>query len=272
MADGGCETRVANVVAPLETGSTGSDDKVRYIFMGVALVFATFSFFVVVLMCYLSCRQRRELRAAQQAEADEVRRVLREADAAIRDPETGEIDISFHPDVNHPEFSARPSSHFNQPLQRVAVHGGISTARSTQLGTLLRDASGHSRDGGNLSLRNARLERGNSSSGVSLSAIDQAFPPITRSELRLVSLVEKEAAQDERRASVGSACDEKRLWGVKYTEAELCAICLEPYSVREAFRQLACGHVFHSDCIVRWLSRANRCPLCNNCAVPSADR
>ena len=39
-----------------------------------------------------------------------------------------------------------------------------------------------------------------------------------------------------------------------------CAICLE--SEEGAWRALPCEHVFHKDCLLRWLRCGRRCPLC----------
>eukprot|EP00038_Savillea_parva_P025082 m.46146 g.46146 ORF g.46146 m.46146 type:complete len:433 (-) comp6726_c0_seq1:1610-2908(-) len=44
-----------------------------------------------------------------------------------------------------------------------------------------------------------------------------------------------------------------------------CAICLETFALREAVRQLKCGHFFHPVCIDPWLLQNNpRCPLCKD--------
>ena len=40
-----------------------------------------------------------------------------------------------------------------------------------------------------------------------------------------------------------------------------CVICLNPVS-GATDRRLACNHVFHADCIERWLSSNNSCPVC----------
>ncbi|KAJ2299242.1 hypothetical protein IWW55_004242 [Coemansia sp. RSA 2706] len=46
--------------------------------------------------------------------------------------------------------------------------------------------------------------------------------------------------------------------------ADVCAICLELFASEARVRGLACAHVFHSDCIDKWLlKRSSRCPLCN---------
>lgn len=41
-----------------------------------------------------------------------------------------------------------------------------------------------------------------------------------------------------------------------------CSICLDPVKSKSEKTVLTCAHVFHSSCIVEWLQRSNRCPLC----------
>lgn len=42
-----------------------------------------------------------------------------------------------------------------------------------------------------------------------------------------------------------------------------CVICLDEYEVGEKLLVLPCGHIFHTECIVRWLTeRSPTCPLC----------
>ncbi|XAR66689.1 hypothetical protein NMG60_11013000 [Bertholletia excelsa] len=44
---------------------------------------------------------------------------------------------------------------------------------------------------------------------------------------------------------------------------ECCAVCLERFEEGEWCRKLpACGHVFHADCVDRWLRRVTNCPVC----------
>lgn len=44
--------------------------------------------------------------------------------------------------------------------------------------------------------------------------------------------------------------------------AALCVICREMVCVEESARQLPCKHMYHSQCILPWLSVRNSCPIC----------
>jgi len=44
---------------------------------------------------------------------------------------------------------------------------------------------------------------------------------------------------------------------------ETCSICLENYRTGQRVGLLSCGHVFHKDCIYKWLNNYQKtCPLC----------
>ena len=44
-----------------------------------------------------------------------------------------------------------------------------------------------------------------------------------------------------------------------------CLICLEDYDPEEELRLLSCRHVFHRDCVDRWLETGrNNCPACRS--------
>ncbi|KAJ2826381.1 hypothetical protein FBU31_003461 [Coemansia sp. 'formosensis'] len=48
-------------------------------------------------------------------------------------------------------------------------------------------------------------------------------------------------------------------------EPSVCVVCLDIYTDDTAVRKLACDHVFHPNCIDKWLlKRSCRCPLCNS--------
>ncbi|GMH72140.1 hypothetical protein TrRE_jg11991 [Triparma retinervis] len=46
-------------------------------------------------------------------------------------------------------------------------------------------------------------------------------------------------------------------------EAELCSICLCEYENCNSVVRLPCDHLFHDDCLDKWVQNNFRCPLCN---------
>lgn len=46
-------------------------------------------------------------------------------------------------------------------------------------------------------------------------------------------------------------------------EGETCSICIDEFDLRHQIYKLECGHVFHKECILRWMNTETRCPLCN---------
>ncbi|CAH8367134.1 unnamed protein product [Eruca vesicaria subsp. sativa] len=51
-----------------------------------------------------------------------------------------------------------------------------------------------------------------------------------------------------------------------------CAVCLEDMSEEESEQALCqppdCAHVFHEDCLIKWLNRHDSCPLCRQSTNP----
>jgi len=45
-------------------------------------------------------------------------------------------------------------------------------------------------------------------------------------------------------------------------EEEKCPVCLSEFENDERVRCLPCTHLFHMDCIDRWLSVNKKCPVC----------
>eukprot|EP00434_Breviolum_minutum_P009409 symbB.v1.2.008287.t1/scaffold519.1/size192877/15 len=60
---------------------------------------------------------------------------------------------------------------------------------------------------------------------------------------------------------------EKSLQSVRAKEVldQMCSVCLHPFERNDAVSALPCSHIFHKDCISRWLlERCTACPLCND--------
>jgi len=51
----------------------------------------------------------------------------------------------------------------------------------------------------------------------------------------------------------------------KNFENNECIICLEPMLVNDKVKILECGHMYHYDCINKWIEKKGKinCPLCS---------
>ncbi|GJY96175.1 reverse transcriptase domain-containing protein [Tanacetum coccineum] len=53
----------------------------------------------------------------------------------------------------------------------------------------------------------------------------------------------------------------------KKEEIDTCAICYGEYEESKKIGKLQCGHLFHVDCLISWISRKNSCPICRATAL-----
>lgn len=64
--------------------------------------------------------------------------------------------------------------------------------------------------------------------------------------------VTKWCPQNERCKEANSSDDEAK-----------CTVCQYELEVEDSVIALSCGHVFHADCIKKWLELSKMCPICN---------
>jgi hypothetical protein len=56
-----------------------------------------------------------------------------------------------------------------------------------------------------------------------------------------------------------------------------CAVCMQDFKEKDAYRQTICGHGFHDECLRAWAIKTPRCPTCcvaikpPKRALPTAD-
>lgn len=49
----------------------------------------------------------------------------------------------------------------------------------------------------------------------------------------------------------------------KYNGQDECSICRDNYQNGEKIKELPCGHIYHINCIDKWLEQERKCPCCN---------
>ena len=74
-----------------------------------------------------------------------------------------------------------------------------------------------------------------------------------------------EEAEEEEREEEEVAASE-----ASEDDGDCCPVCLNSYAASELVIELPCAHVFHEQCIARWLQQEPSCPQCRYLVAPSA--
>lgn len=104
--------------------------------------------------------------------------------------------------------------------------------------------------------------------GASESEINNL--PSEKFDKKLLDRVRKSRRQREGGSSSGSsstAGPSSKKESSK-NEAEKCAICLGEYEDGEEVKTLPCFHVFHTECVDKWLKVNKICPFCKQSIRP----
>ncbi|KAK6346892.1 hypothetical protein TWF696_006994 [Orbilia brochopaga] len=64
---------------------------------------------------------------------------------------------------------------------------------------------------------------------------------------------------------------------VKVTQAEVdegteCVVCQDEFKVQEEVVKLPCRHIYHEECVTRWLETHDACPICRTPITPENER
>eukprot|EP00794_Sanderia_malayensis_P011172 gene11172-12347_t len=118
-------------------------------------------------------------------------------------------------------------------------------------------------------LKEFRIQRNNTLSGLTADDIINSISKIIMNK-------QKETRMQSEKARKPSGFQPQ--WGVKATDVassfgfeEPCIICYEDMHHTSGTKKLQCGHVFHTECIRRWLKEQRTCPTCRDHALLQED-
>ncbi|KAJ9071761.1 hypothetical protein DSO57_1033816 [Entomophthora muscae] len=99
--------------------------------------------------------------------------------------------------------------------------------------------------------------------GVGLVAIPLGEEQLTELMTRLAE------AQSQQEAQKAHPASKKIISGLPHRHVTLenvpdqqCIVCLEDWEADQEALEMPCGHIYHNDCLLPWLERANTCPCC----------
>ncbi|KAE8702479.1 RNF181 protein [Hibiscus syriacus] len=90
------------------------------------------------------------------------------------------------------------------------------------------------------------------------SGFDRLLDQLSQLEVNGVGRFEQPPAS---KAAIESMPVVKISGGLVSTESQ-CAVCKEQFELDCEAREMPCKHIYHSDCILPWLSIRNSCPVC----------
>ena len=100
--------------------------------------------------------------------------------------------------------------------------------------------------------------------GLSQGVIQATVAPLTTSYVKVAP--SPTATKDKTTKVKGSHATTNA--AVDSDTAEECSICLDTFEDSSQVVTLACSHIYHSECIKRWLHQDSRCPLCKARVTP----
>lgn len=87
-----------------------------------------------------------------------------------------------------------------------------------------------------------------------------SVPTLSSQDLQAAEKVLRFAQGMLKVTTVSTACNSSE--GCRDDEQDTCPTCLEGYEPANPKRSTSCGHHFHLPCILKWMERCTRCPIC----------
>jgi hypothetical protein len=117
--------------------------------------------------------------------------------------------------------------------------------------------------GGNLG---AFLMEHNTVVGSRRSSVAGSSPPENRSSF--IDTYEAYLSLGERIGVVEIGIEDidsisKKVYNLDDLDDKICVICQIELSKKKDLRKLECNHIFCDKCIIKWLKKHNKCPVCN---------